>query len=64
MALDELQADDEVKDFNGIRYIVNKDLFNQVEPINVDFIENEKGSGFTISSNLSKEASCGGSCSC
>jgi Fe-S cluster assembly iron-binding protein IscA len=64
MALDEPQADDEVMDHKGIKYLVNKELLEQVKPINVDFIENERGSGFSIFSNLAKGDSCGGSCSC
>jgi Fe-S cluster assembly iron-binding protein IscA len=66
MALDEPQVDDEVVDHKGIKYLVNKGLLEQVKPINVDFVENERGSGFSISSNLAKEggSSCGGSCSC
>jgi len=64
MALDEPKEDDEILKDNGITYLVNKGLFKQVKPINVDFLESAMGSGFSISSNLSAGGACGSSCSC
>lgn len=61
MALDEPREDDAVFNENGITYLVNKGLYEQVKPIKVDFVEDAMGSGFTVSS--SQERSCG-SCSC
>ena len=63
MALDEPKDDDEIVKNNGVTYLVNKQLLDQVKPIVVDFIESGWGSGFSISSSLKKPDSCG-SCSC
>ena len=63
MALDEPKEDDEVLKDNGITYVVNKELLDQVKPINVDFVESAYGSGFSITSSLNKGGSCGSSCS-
>jgi len=48
---------------NGVTYLVNKELLDQVKPIVIDFIESGWGSGFSITSSLKKPESCG-SCSC
>ena len=64
MAQDEPKEDDEILNDKGITYLVTKSLFEQVKPINVDFLESAMGSGFSISSNLSAGGACGGSCSC
>ena len=61
MALDEPREDDEVFKESGITYAVNKQLFEQVKPINIDFVNTPRGSGYRISANLAKEC---GSCSC
>lgn len=61
MVLDEPLTDDEVFKKDGITYAINKQLYEQVNPIQVDYIETAKGSGYRITSNLQK--SCG-SCSC
>jgi iron-sulfur cluster assembly protein len=63
MALDEPKDDDETVKSNGITYLVNKQLLDQVKPITIDFVESGWGSGFSISSSLKKPDSCG-SCSC
>lgn len=63
MALDEPKDDDEVMSNNGITYLMNKQLLEQVKPVTVDFVESAYGSGFSISSSLAKGSSCG-SCSC
>jgi iron-sulfur cluster assembly protein len=61
MALDEPKEDDQVFDESGITYIVNKQLFEQVKPIQIDFLKTDGGSGYRISANLAKVR---GSCSC
>ena len=61
MALDEPREDDEVFDESGITYVVNKQLFDRVKPIQIDFLKTERGSGYRISANLAKAC---GSCSC
>ncbi|MDA3895304.1 MAG: hypothetical protein PF482_04035 [Desulfobacteraceae bacterium] len=47
---------DEIFEFNGYKFIANKDLLSQTQPITVDF----KGVGFQIDSNLQMS---GGGCS-
>ena len=67
MALDELKDDDQTFDNDGVTFLVNKDLFEQVKPIKVDFIESPLGARFNIVSKLSAQQSEGGcceSCSC
>ena len=63
MALDEPKDDDQVFEVNDLKYVINKDLFDQVKPINVDFVDTAMGSGFSIQSNLNAGAGCGRSCS-
>jgi len=66
MALDEPNVNDEVIKDNNITYLIEKDLYNQIKPINIDFIDSAMGSGFSITSKLKEENSCGscsGSCS-
>jgi len=63
MALDEPKDNDEIVKSNGITYLVDKQLLDQVKPITIDFVESGWGSGFSISSSLKKPDSCG-SCSC
>ena len=59
LALDEPKENDEMIKENGITYLINKELFDEAKPINVDFVESAFGSGFSISSKL---AACGPSC--
>jgi Fe-S cluster assembly iron-binding protein IscA len=66
MALDEPGNDDEVFDEKGTKFVIEKDIFNQAKPINVDFIDTPQGSGFRLTSSLSAAAgeSCGSCTSC
>lgn len=66
MALDEANTDaDEVISTGGTTFIVEKELFNQVKPINIDFITTPAGAGFKLTSNLPQpQGGCCGSCSC
>lgn len=66
MALDEPQDSDETFNEKGITFLVNKDLFNDVKPISVEFVESAMGAGFMVKSALSnKGGGCGsGTCSC
>jgi iron-sulfur cluster assembly protein len=63
MALDEPRDGDEQFQQQGITFVMTKDLFEQVKPVYVDFIETEKGSGFQVTSSLDA-GDCCGSCSC
>ncbi len=64
MALDEQRENDQVFDEAGITYVIDKNLFEQVKPIKVDFVNSPLGSGFSISSSMSFGGGCGSSCSC
>ncbi|HQL01326.1 MAG TPA: IscA/HesB family protein, partial [Smithellaceae bacterium] len=63
MALDEPRNEDEVFEEKGTKFVVEKDLWNQAQPINIDFITTPQGSGFKLTSNLQAGNGCG-SCSC
>jgi iron-sulfur cluster assembly protein len=63
MALDEAKSEDKVFDEKGTKFVIDKDLLSQVQPITVDFIETPSGSGFKLSSSLAEPAGgCGSSC--
>lgn len=64
LVLDEPKDDDEVVNKNGNTFMINKDFLGQVAPVKVDFIETDRGSGYSISSNLSAGGACGDSCNC
>jgi Fe-S cluster assembly iron-binding protein IscA len=63
MALDESTTEDEVFEDQGIKYLVEKTLFEKVKPISVDYITTPRGGGFKLTSSLGQENACG-SCSC
>ena len=54
LVLDEPNDMDEVYEFNGFKFIANKDLLTQVQPVTVDF----KGVGFQIDANLQMGGGC------
>jgi iron-sulfur cluster assembly protein len=64
LALDESKENDKVFDEKGLTYLIEKDLYENVKPIKVDFVKTPMGEGFNIDSNMKKESECGGSCSC
>ena len=64
MVLDEPKQDDEVVKKNGSMFVINTDLLKHMQPVKVDFIETDRGSGYTITSSMSGGGSCGESCSC
>jgi len=64
MALDEPGDKDELFDDRDITYIIEKELYEKVKPIKVDFVNSPMGAGFDISSCLAKDNACGSSCSC
>jgi Fe-S cluster assembly iron-binding protein IscA len=61
MALDEPKEDDQLFDEGGVKYAINKGLYEQVKPVQVDFVQTARGSGYRVTGNIAK--SCG-SCSC
>ncbi len=65
MALDESRDGDEVFNQNGLTFMIEKELLEEVKPIKVDFVETPRGAGYAITSNLKPAdgcGSCGGSC--
>ena len=64
MALDETRENDEIFDDRGLTYVIDKEFFERVKPVKVDYINSPMGSGFSISSSFMTGGSCGGSCSC
>lgn len=64
MGLDEPEENDEIIKNNGITYLIDKALMDQAKPISIDFIETERGSGFSISSSLPKGEGCRSCSSC
>jgi Fe-S cluster assembly iron-binding protein IscA len=63
MALDESTTNDQIFEEQGVTYVVDKELLEQVKPIGIDFITTPRGSGFKLTSSLSGNSDCG-SCSC
>ena len=59
MALDEPKASDVTFDDKGIKFAIEKNLFEQADPIGIDFVETPGGAGFSLTSNLPKN---GGGC--
>ena len=64
MALDEPNEGDEVFEKSGVTYIIEKTLLGMTQSVNVDYITSDRGTGFSITSNLSAESECGGCTSC
>jgi len=64
MALDEPKNDDEVIEEKGTKFVIDKELLIQAQPINVDFITSPQGAGFKLTSNLAAAEGGCGSCSC
>lgn len=64
MALDESTTGDEVFEDRGIKFLVEKNLFEKVKPITVDFIATPQGSGFKLTSSLVQQNACGSCSSC
>jgi Fe-S cluster assembly iron-binding protein IscA len=64
MALDESTPNDDVFEDRGVTYLVEKDLFEKVKPIAVEFIATPRGGGFKLTSSLSQEGACGSCTSC
>lgn len=65
MALDEQKQDDQVFEENGLTFVINQDLFNEIQPITVDYIETPHGTGFKLSSGfVSAGGGCGSCSSC
>jgi len=64
MALDESRESDEIFVDNGLQFIMDKKLLEEVKPVRVDYVTSAMGSGFSIKGNLKVLSSCGSCCSC
>ena len=69
MALDGPNAEDHTFSDQGITFVMNTQPYEQVKPINVDYVNSPMGTGFKISSNLNAPSgcsagSCGSGCGC
>ena len=64
MALDEPREGDDILQEQGITFLLEKDLLQQVQPVTVDFVDTPRGGGFKVDSALAKLSACGTSCSC
>jgi iron-sulfur cluster assembly protein len=58
MALDEPKENDVLLTDQGITFVIEKDIFEEAKPINVDFVESPSGSGFSLTSNLPASGEC------
>lgn len=56
LALDETKPNDEIFEFAGIQYIVDKHFLSQAQPIEIDFATN----GFKIASAMQLSSGCSG----
>ncbi|HLC58580.1 MAG TPA: iron-sulfur cluster assembly accessory protein [Candidatus Nanoarchaeia archaeon] len=61
--IDNALETDEVFEEHGIKIVVDKGLVDHIKGTKIDFVENEKGSGFKIDQYAAKE-SCGTGCGC
>ena len=52
MALDEPREDDEILEDDGLRFLMDRQLFEISKPIRIDFEETETGGAFNISSTI------------
>lgn len=62
MSLGEKNSEDEEFNEKGVKFIIDKKLLEQAQPINVDFIDSSCGSGFKLTSAFTPAEGCGSSC--
>ena len=55
MALDEQKEDDEIFTERGATFVIEKELFERVKPIRIEYTHSTLGSGYTIKSELMKD---------
>lgn len=56
MALDDQKEDDEVITDRGVTFVVERALLERVKPIRIGYTHSAVGSGYTIDSELMKDA--------
>ena len=49
---------------NGIKFFVESDVLNTVSGIEIDYVDNETGSGFKIDKHTESTGGCGTGCGC
>ena len=65
LALDELRDNDESFDDRGLKFVIEKEFYEQIKPVTIDYVTSANGDGFEISSSLPKpETSCSSCTSC
>jgi iron-sulfur cluster assembly protein len=64
MALDEPRETDQIFDEQGVKFVVDKGLLEEMQPLSVDFIETPRGAGFVVKSEALQAGGCGTSCKC
>jgi Fe-S cluster assembly iron-binding protein IscA len=60
MALDEPKEGDLTFERKGLMFLIDRDLYETVKPIEIDYLVTERDNGFVIKSSL---PSCGSCCS-
>jgi len=58
MALDEPKEGDQHFEEDGITFLVDRQLFDRVKPIRIDFMASKRASGFTVSGSLPAKGRC------
>ena len=48
---------------DGVKFVIDKALLGETQPVTLDYISTDRGSGFQIRSALNERSGCG-SCSC
>jgi Fe-S cluster assembly iron-binding protein IscA len=64
LALDESKESDEVFNREGLEFVIEKKLLEDVQPIKIDYITTPSGEGFTIDAKLSTADGCGSCSTC
>ena len=57
-------SNEKVFEENGIKVFINKAIIDSIKGIEIDYIENERGSGFKIENPNVKVGGCGTDCGC
>jgi Fe-S cluster assembly iron-binding protein IscA len=66
LALDELRDGDESFDTGDLKFVVEKEFFEKIKPVSIDYVVAPQGEGFNISSSLPRpeEDACSSCTSC
>ncbi len=63
---DKKEKTEEVYEDNGLKIFIDKAIISKIKGLKIDYVENERGSGFKIDNpNINSDSGCGsGSCGC